>query len=53
MLLVYNKDGTPSPEDIAIWTRACRDVVTFLRDHDAAYFGVEIIHYKPLYRGLG
>ncbi|KAI1211682.1 uncharacterized protein F4807DRAFT_458577 [Annulohypoxylon truncatum] len=35
-------------EDEELWTQACKDMVTFLRDNGAAYFGVEIIYWDKL-----
>ncbi|KAI1462562.1 hypothetical protein F4805DRAFT_452389 [Annulohypoxylon moriforme] len=35
-------------EDEELWTQACRDMVAFLRDNGAAYFGVEIIYWDKL-----
>ncbi|KAI1081311.1 hypothetical protein F5B20DRAFT_60350 [Whalleya microplaca] len=35
-------------EDLELWTQACKDIVLFLREHDAAYFGVEIVHWDKL-----
>ncbi|OTB16501.1 hypothetical protein K445DRAFT_316776 [Daldinia sp. EC12] len=36
------------PEDEGLWIEACKDIVRFLRENGAAYFGVEIIHWDRL-----
>ncbi|KAI0833137.1 hypothetical protein F5Y06DRAFT_182969 [Hypoxylon sp. FL0890] len=41
-------DRDYSAEDEELWMQACKDVVAFLRDCGAAYFGVEIIHWDKL-----
>ncbi|KAI0885531.1 uncharacterized protein GGS22DRAFT_130340 [Annulohypoxylon maeteangense] len=35
-------------EDEDLWTQACGDMVTFLRENGVAYFGVEIIYWDKL-----
>ncbi|KAG4221476.1 hypothetical protein PC116_g30048 [Phytophthora cactorum] len=35
-------------EDERLWKEACKDIVRFLRENGAAYFGVEIIHWDRL-----
>ncbi|KAI0009817.1 hypothetical protein F4779DRAFT_338163 [Xylariaceae sp. FL0662B] len=35
-------------EDLDLWTQACKDIVMFLREHGAAYFAVEIVHWDRL-----
>ncbi len=52
MLILYKDDSTVGSKDIEMWTMACRDVVAFLRDHDAAHFGVEIVHWSKLDFGV-
>ncbi|KAL7623257.1 hypothetical protein AAE478_006938 [Parahypoxylon ruwenzoriense] len=37
-----------SIRDEELWTQACKDIVSFLRGNDAAYFGVEVIHWDRL-----
>ncbi|OTA96485.1 hypothetical protein M434DRAFT_374530 [Hypoxylon sp. CO27-5] len=41
-------DRDYSAEDEELWIQACKDIVAFLRDHGAAYFGVEIIYWDRL-----
>ncbi|KAI1443484.1 hypothetical protein F5Y02DRAFT_203054 [Annulohypoxylon stygium] len=35
-------------EDEGLWKEACREMVAFLRDNGAAYFGVEVIYWDKL-----
>ncbi|KAI1380740.1 hypothetical protein F4677DRAFT_404473 [Hypoxylon crocopeplum] len=37
-----------SAVDGELWVKACGNIVMFLRDHDASYFGVEIVHWDML-----
>ncbi|KAI1140521.1 hypothetical protein F5Y05DRAFT_320357 [Hypoxylon sp. FL0543] len=41
-----DRDYTAGDEEL--WIQACKDIVTFLRECGAAYFGVEIIHWDRL-----
>ncbi|KAI1649097.1 uncharacterized protein F4817DRAFT_41746 [Daldinia loculata] len=41
-------DREYSAEDEQLWGEACKDMVNFLRDNGAAYFGVEIIRWDRL-----
>ncbi|KAI0143887.1 hypothetical protein F4776DRAFT_444184 [Hypoxylon sp. NC0597] len=49
MVVAWDEDDRDySTEDEELWMQACRDIVTFLRDHGAPYFGVEIIYWDRL-----
>ncbi|KAI1408467.1 hypothetical protein F5Y13DRAFT_172521 [Hypoxylon sp. FL1857] len=49
MVVVWDEnDRDYSTEDEGLWVQACRDMVAFLRDNGAAYFGVEIIYWDRL-----
>ncbi|KAI2606275.1 uncharacterized protein GGS25DRAFT_382421 [Hypoxylon fragiforme] len=49
MLVAWSEDDREYDiDDEDLWIEACREIVTFLRDKNAAYFGVEIIHWDRL-----
>ncbi|KAI1104748.1 hypothetical protein F4804DRAFT_176724 [Jackrogersella minutella] len=49
MVVAWNEDDQDyEADDEALWAEACEDMVAFLRNHGAAYFGVEIIHWDKL-----
>ncbi|KAI1389898.1 uncharacterized protein F4822DRAFT_400141 [Hypoxylon trugodes] len=49
MAVAWNENGRDySTEDEDLWVQVCKDVVVFLRNNNASYFGVEIIHWDML-----
>ncbi|KAI5861264.1 hypothetical protein GGS23DRAFT_598787 [Durotheca rogersii] len=49
MAVAWNEDDRGyGPEDEEPWAQACRDIVAFLRENDAANYGVEIVHWDQL-----
>ncbi|KAI4862034.1 hypothetical protein F4820DRAFT_37683 [Hypoxylon rubiginosum] len=49
MVIAWDEDDREySAADEELWGRSCKDMIMFLRDHDVAYLGVEIIHWDRL-----
>ncbi|KAI8960972.1 hypothetical protein F5Y11DRAFT_348961 [Daldinia sp. FL1419] len=49
MIVAWDEnDRGYNTDDEQLWTEACKDIINFLRENGAAYFGVEIIHWDRL-----